>query len=77
MLPKGYLGVYRISGIKETEIDVFDPSGQFVYVLKMPEGLEFRHAVFYDFGFSTIPISGDYPIYYEYRVTNLPEIFNE
>lgn len=76
MLPKGYLGVYRISGIQETEIDVFDPDGQFVYILKEPENVELRHAVFYDFGFSTIPISGDYPIYYEYRVINLPEIFN-
>lgn len=76
MLPKGYLGVYRISGIRETEIDVFDPDGQFVYILKKPENLELRNTVFYDFGFSTIPIAGDYPIYYEYRIKNLPEIFN-
>lgn len=76
MLPKGYLAVYRISGIKETEIDVFDPEGRFIYVLKMPENMELRETVFYDFGFSTIDRGGDYPIYYEYRVINLPEIFN-
>lgn len=76
MLPKGYLAVYRISGIKETEIDVFDPDGRFIYVLKMPENIELRETVFYDFGFSTIDRGGDYPIYYEYRVINLPEIFN-
>lgn len=76
MLPKGYLAVYRISGIKETEIDVFDPEGRFIYVLKMPENMELRETAFYDFGFSTIDWGGDYPIYYEYRVINLPEIFN-
>ena len=76
MLPKGYLAVYRISGIKETEIDVFDPEGRFIYVLKMPENMGLRETVFYDFGFSTIDRGGDYPIYYEYRVINLPEIFN-
>jgi len=54
MLPKGYLGVYRISGIKETEIDVFDQEGQFVYILKAPENVELRYTVFYDFGFSTL-----------------------
>ncbi len=76
MLPKGYLAVYRISGIKETEIDVFDPEGRFIYVLKIPENMELRETAFYDFGFSTIDRGGDYPIYYEYRVINLPEIFN-
>lgn len=76
MLPKGHLAVYRISGIKETEIDVFDPEGRFIYVLKMPENMELRETAFYDFGFSTIDWGGDYPIYYEYRVINLPEIFN-
>ena len=76
MLPKGYLAVYRISGIKETEIDVFDPEGRFIYILKMPENIELRETAFYDFGFSTIDLRGDYPIYYEYRITNLPEIFN-
>ena len=77
MLPKGYLAVYRISGVRETEIDVFDQEGRFVYVLKMPENMELRETIFYDFGFSTIDYGGgDYPIYYEYRIINLPEIFN-
>ena len=77
MLPGGYLGVYRISGIRETEIDVFDQEGSFVYILQLPEDLALRFAVFYDFGFSTMETQEDYPVYCEYRIKNLPAIFND
>ena len=76
MLPGGYLGVYRISGIRETEIDVFDPEGRFVYILQLPEDLVLRFAVFYDFGFSNMEYQEDFPVYCEYSIKNLPEIFN-
>jgi len=77
MLPGGYLGVYRISGIRETEIDVFDPEGRFVYILQLPEDLALRFAAFYDFGFSNMEYQEDFPVYCEYRINNLPEIFND
>lgn len=76
MLPGGYLGVYRISGIRETAIDVFDPEGRFVYILQLPEDLVLRYAVFYDFGFSNMEYQEDFPVYCEYNIKNLPAIFN-
>ena len=31
-MPKGFLGVFRITGPKKTELDVFDPEGRYLYV---------------------------------------------
>jgi hypothetical protein len=77
ILPSGFLAVYRVSGPREAEIDIYDPDGRYVYIMKLPEGMELRHAVFYDFGFSTQETRDDMPVYVEYRVKNLPEIFAE
>ncbi len=74
-LPKGYLAVYRVSGPKMFEIDVYDPEGRFVYILKAPEAISMEDARFYNFGFSTLESQDEFKFYVEYKVKNLPEIF--
>jgi hypothetical protein len=76
MLPHGYLAVYRVSGPREAEIDIYDPDGRYVYIMEFPEDMELREPCFYDFGFSNIETKEDIPVYVEYRVKNLPEIFS-
>lgn len=76
VLPKGYLAVYRISGLKEYMIDIFDDNGNYVYVIEPSESPPLDRADFYDFGFTTVETVDDYPVYFEYRIKNLPEIFN-
>ena len=75
-LPKGYLAVYRVSGAKTFEIDVYDPEGRYIYVLKAPDEISMEDAIFYDFGFSTLENRNDFRYYVEYKVKNLPEIFS-
>jgi hypothetical protein len=74
-LPKGYLAVYRVSGPKMFAIDVLDPEGRFVYILKVPDAISMEDARFYNFGFSTLENRDDLRFYVEYKVKNLPEIF--
>jgi len=75
VLPKGYLAVYRISGPKEYQVDIFDDQGRYVYQVETPENITLDRAIFYDFGFTTVQTEGDFPVYVEYRIKNLPEIF--
>ena len=77
ILPHGFLAVYRVSGPREAEIDIYDPEGRYVYIMKLPEGMELRNPGFYEFGFANIETREDMPVYVEYRITNLPEIFSE
>jgi len=74
-LPKGHLAVYRVSGIQKVEIDVFDAQGRYLYVLAFSSDLNTDNLKFLPFGFATIEPSGDYSVYREYRIKNLPEIF--
>ena len=76
VLPKGYLAVYRISGLKEYIIDIFDDKGNYVYAIEPSESPPLERADFYDFGLTTVETVDDYPVYFEYRIKNLPEIFN-
>ncbi len=76
VLPKGYLAVYWISGLKEYMIDIFDDNGNYVYAIVPPESPPLDRADFYDFGFTTVETVDDYLFYFEYRVKNLSEIFN-
>ena len=76
VLPRGYLAVYRISGLKEYTIDIFDDKGNYVYAIDPSESPPLDKANFYDFGFTTVEMVDDYPVYVEYRIKNLPEIFN-
>jgi len=76
VLPKGYLAVHRISGPKEYGVDVFDDQGRYIYKIEPPENINLDRAVFYDFGFTTVETVDDFPVYVEYRIKNLPEIFS-
>jgi len=76
ILPGGYLAVYRISEPKIFEIDVFDKEGKYLYVLKPPKGITLENAEFYNFGFATVEMTEDeFQIYVEYKIKNLPDIF--
>jgi len=77
VLPKGYLAVYRISGLKRYVIDIFDESGNYVYMIEPSDSLLLDRADFYDFGLTTVEFVDDFPVYVEYRIKNLPEIFSE
>jgi hypothetical protein len=76
VLPNGYLAVYRISGLKEYELDVFDDQGRYLYQIEFPDKVNLERESFYDFGFSTIETADDFPVYVEYQVKNLREIFS-
>jgi hypothetical protein len=76
ILPKGYLAVYRIVGPKKFEIDVYGADGKLVYILKLPEGITLERAKFYDFGFTTQMTRDEFPVYCEFKIKNVPEIFN-
>ncbi len=78
ILPEGYLAVYRVSGVQTYEVDVFDPEGQFVYIIKPPEGISLDDVKFYDFGFATTETQEDeFLVYTEYSIKNLPDIFRK
>lgn len=75
-LPKGYLAVYRVSGVKTFEVDVFDQEGRFVFIMKPPQGVSLETAKFYSFGFTTRETKEDgLEVYAEYKINNLPDIF--
>jgi len=78
ILPKGYLAVYRVSGVMTLEIDVFDPEGRFVYIMKPPQEVSLDDAKFYSFGFASRETQeNDLIFYVEYKVKNLPDIFQD
>ena len=75
-LPEGYLAVYRVSGVKTFEVDVFDPEGRFVYIMKPPQEVSLEAAKFLSFGFTIRETKEDgLEVYAEYRIKNLPDIF--
>ena len=76
-LPNGDLVVRRVSGIKKLEADIFDPDGRYLYALKMPEGISLERASFHGSGFSLIEYKEDYPVYIDYRIKNLPDVFGK
>lgn len=76
-LPQGYLAVSRITGPGEAEVDVFDPDGKYMYILKTEQGVSLKGAEYYDFGFGKLEERDDLSVYVEYRIKNLPEIFRK
>jgi hypothetical protein len=76
ILKNGYVLVFRIVGMRKLEIDVFDPDGLYVYALQPPRGMSFEWASFHGRGFAVTEQSGDFEIYSDYRIKNLPRIFN-
>ncbi|MGD8535674.1 MAG: 6-bladed beta-propeller [Candidatus Aminicenantes bacterium] len=78
ILPGGFVAVYRVAGLKIFEIDVFDKEGNYLYVMKPPEGVSLENAEFYNFGFALTEMTEDgFQIYVEYRIKNLPDIFKD
>jgi hypothetical protein len=75
VLPKGHLAVFRVSGVEQSEIDVFSPQGECLYSLVPPKGVRMNDAIFFSTGFATIEQNGDYSVYREYRIKNLPPVF--
>jgi hypothetical protein len=49
--------------------------GKLLYALLPPEGLSFDSLIFHSSGFSRTARGGDFPVYEDYLITNLPEIF--
>jgi hypothetical protein len=76
-MPKGHLGVFRIIGTKKTELDIFDAEGRYLYALVVPPDLRTDSFKFFSSGYATIEPDGDYTVYREYRIKNLPEIFSK
>ena len=76
-LLKGHLGVFRITGPKKTELDIFDPEGRYLYAVVVPTDWRTDDLQFFASGFGTIEQDGDYTVYREYRIKNLPEIFGK
>lgn len=74
-LDGGYLAVLHILGPEKVEIDIIDPDGRYIYALQVPEGMSLEQVQFFDQGFATQETRDDYPVYVEYRITNLPDIF--
>jgi len=76
ILPKGYIAVYRVSGMETIEMDVYDSEGQFVHIMEVPQGLPLERMKFYSFGFATKETMEDgLEVYAEYVIKNLPDIF--
>jgi hypothetical protein len=76
ILKNGYVLVFRIAGMRNLEVDVFDLEGVYVYALQPPLGLSFEYASFHDGGFAATELEGDFRVYSDFRVKNLPKIFN-
>ena len=75
ILPSGLFAVFHFSGFKTVSVDVFDLNGHYEYKLVLPEGPPADAIRFYGFGFAAVETRGDMPLYVEYRVTNLPDVF--
>jgi hypothetical protein len=76
VLPGGCLAVYRISGVKQFQVDIFDNEGRYIYAIAPTFNPLLDRAIFYDFGFGTVEEKEDTQVYVEYRIKNLPEVFS-
>jgi hypothetical protein len=74
-LPKGHLAAYRVTKPMELEIDVFDPEGRYLYALIPPPDIRMFNIQYHRSGFSVIESREDLFVYREYRVINLPDVF--
>jgi hypothetical protein len=65
------------SGPKKTELDIFDLEGRYLYAVVVSPDLRTDDLQFFASGFGTIEQDGDYTVYREYRIKNLPDIFGK
>jgi len=59
----------------EFEIDVFDREGRYLFAVIPPPGIRMFNILIHRTGFSVIEPRDDLYVYREYRVQNLPGIF--
>lgn len=77
VLPGGHWAVFRVTGPKEYEIDVFDHDGRYLQAFVPPAGVKMDNAQFFSTGFAVVEEAGDSFVYREYRVKNVPGIFGK
>jgi hypothetical protein len=78
-MPKGHLGVFRITGAEKMELDIFDPEGRYLYAVVVPADMRSAELRFFATGFAAIEydMNEGYAVYREYRIKNLPEVFGK
>lgn len=74
-LPQGWLAVFRITDAEQFEIDVFDSEGNYTYIFERPAGMSLSEGLFHESGFSLKEEKGDFLVYSDYRIKNLPHLF--
>ncbi len=74
-LPNGHLAAYRVTKPMEFEIDVFDREGRYLFAVIPPSGIRMFNIQYHLLGFSVIELKDDLYVYREYRVKNLPDVF--
>ena len=77
VLPGGHWAVFRVTGPKEYEIDVFDRDGRYLQAFVPPAGVKMDDAQFFSTGFAVVEDAGDSFVYREYRIKNVPGIFGK
>ncbi len=77
-MPRGFLGVFRITGPNKTELDVFDSEGRYLYAVNLPDKSRTDEMEFFVSGYAVVEYEEEgYAVYREYRIKNLPEIFGK
>jgi len=71
----GYIGVVHIKGYKRFELDIFDTTGRFVYLIKFPVDFKAYEFKVYEDTLGVLCEKGDIMVYREYFITSLKEIF--
>jgi hypothetical protein len=77
LLPKGYFAVYFNKNFDKNEICIFNEDGTFHYIIEFPDEISSRLSIFTRNGFASIERIEDRDLCVEYKITNLPEIFND
>lgn len=77
-LNNGYFALHRVVGVNSIEIDIFDREGRFVYTL-LPAGeiSDMRSLSFFGDRAGRIEHLEDRDVYRQYRIKNLPEVFQK
>jgi hypothetical protein len=77
VLPEGHLAVKRITGLDSVEIDIFDKNGHCIYTIILSEDIpDLRDVIFFENTIGVITELEDRNVFMEYKVKNLPSIFN-
>jgi hypothetical protein len=76
IIKNGNILVFRITGIRKLEVDVFDADGTFKCTILPSKGISFENASFNNKGFSIRELKGDYFVYNDYVIKNIKNIFD-